>query len=350
MARLFSWLTAFVISMILMAGLGVYWQSHSNVEKAQQAAATAIAKSAATSVSIKIDLFNKTLDKMAQDPEVLTAITIANPAMLATVASTLEKHLPGILKIRLLLPGVNDVDDKNLPPMGFADLDMVRETFTKNQPPAIQGEKQDRHLAIARQITQNNQPVGVILASLDYQFIDSSLATAATSDTYLELDQEKSVLASAGKKGDPDQLESNQVNVAGTNWTLHYQSKASASIIDFSMFANILIPALFASLSFFVGYRKLVDILSQDLNTLIKAFKDMITGTLQGNYAFQLSELSAVMSSLLQFKRVIDKGDYETISSEHEDFGANLDTNIIVSDDEDFSLDSFFDDDSDFKL
>ncbi len=348
MARLFSWLSAFVILMVLMAGFGVYWQSRSDIAQAEQAAVAAIAKGAAASVSTKIGHINKTLDKMAQDPDVLTAITIATPAMLATVAAKLEKHLPEALTIRLLLPSVNELDSTaNLPSMGFADLDMVRETFTKNQQPAIQGEKEGRHLAIARQIKQNNQVIGVILASLDYQFISNSLAASASEDLYLELAQEQSVLASAGKKGNVDPLESNQINVANTGWTMRFQSESSAAVVDLSMLANIFIPALFAGLAFFVGYRKLVDILALDLNTLIKAFKDMLSNTLQGNYAFQLSEMSAVMSSLMQFKRVLDKGEYEHALSEQE----TLDTNIVVSDDEDFSLDSIFDDnDPDFKL
>lgn len=348
MARLFSWLAAFVVSMTLMAGFGVYWQSRADIAGAQQDAAIAIAKGAAASVSVKVDMFNTILDKMAQDSEVLTAIAIANPSMMAAVATKLEQHLPGALKIRLLLPGVSELDDTYKPPMGFADLDMVRETFTKNQPPAIQGEKQERHLAIARQITQNNQVIGVILASLDYQFINDSLAAVATKDVYLELNQEKSVLASVGKKIESEQLESNQINVANTGWTLHYLLAGSDAMVDLSIVANTLIPALFVMLAFFVGYRKLADILAQDLNTLMKAFKDMITSTLQGNYAFQLSEMSAIMSGLMQFKRVLDKGDYDAIAAEQDD---DFDTNIIVSDDEDFSLDSIFDDnDSDFKL
>ncbi len=332
--------------MILVAGLGVYWQSRADMAQAQQDAVMAIAKGAAASVSMRIDQINRTLDKMAQDPDVLTAVTIANPSMLAAVATKLERYLPDVIKIRLLLPGVNSLDDGTFPAMGFADLDMVRETAAKNQPPAVQGEKQDRHLAIARQIRQNDQVIGVILASLDYQFIKNSLATLAGKNVYLEVDQEKSVLASVGKKDDLEQLEANQVAVANTDWTLHYQS-AGGIAIYFGVVANILIPALFATLAFFVGYRRLVDILTQDLSTLIKAFKDLVTNSLQGNYAFQLSEMSAVISSLMQFKRVVDKGEYEPAPLEQDDFDAN----IIVSDDEDFSLDSIFDDnDSDFKL
>jgi phosphomannomutase/phosphoglucomutase len=107
--------------------------------QARQDSATAVANAVAVTLSQQIDLLNKMLNKMVQDPDVLIAVTHADPVMLTTVAARLEKYFPDILKIRLLLPGVSELDDKSTPRMGFADLDMVRETFTSNQPPGIQG-------------------------------------------------------------------------------------------------------------------------------------------------------------------------------------------------------------------
>lgn len=345
MVRLFSWLSVFAISMILIAGFGVYWQTSDSLAKARQASVAAIAKGATVSLSAQIELLNKTLDKMAEDPDVLTAVTIADPVMMATVAAKLEKHLPDALKIRLLLPGVNEIDEKNLPRMGFADLALVRETLAKNQPPGVQGEKADRHLAIARQIKQNDQILGVILASLDDEFISKNIAAAAAKDIYMELKQSKSVLAAAGAKLDAESSENDRINVANTDWALEYRYVNNTTNADLSIIAGIIIPALCAGLAFFTGYRRFSDILTRDLNNLMKAFKDMVTNTLQGNYPFQLTQMSAAFSNLMQFKRVVEKGDYETGVAEKDDLGAN----IIISDDENFDLNGFFDD-SDFKL
>lgn len=344
MVRLFSWLSIATISMVLVAGYGVYWLSSSSVATAQQDAVAAIAKGASASVSAQIELLNQALDRMAQDPEVVTAVASADPAMLPVMAARLEKHLPEVLRIRLLQPGVIAPDETSLPHMGFADLDMVRETFTKNQMPGIQGDKADRHLAIARQIKQNDQTIGVILASLNYDFILNNLAAGAAEGIYMELKQGKSVLAAAGEKIDDDDFERGHANVANTDWTIDYQYVSSVDKMELDIIASVLIPALLAGAALFSGYKKLSDILAEDLNTLLKAFKDMVTNTMQANYPFKLSQMSAVISNLVQFKRVLDKGDYDAGASEKDAL------NIIIDDNEDFGLDDFFDDSSDFKL
>ena len=185
MGRIFSLLTAFAVLMILLAGGGVYWLSSARIAQARQDSATAVANAVALTLSQQIDLLNRTLNKMAQDPEVLIAVTRADPVLLTTVAARLEKYFPDALKIRLLLPGVSEIDEKNAPRMGFADLDMVRETFTNNQPPRIQGyEGADRHLAITTRIMQNDRVVGVILASLNYDFFNKSVQAAGVKDGY----------------------------------------------------------------------------------------------------------------------------------------------------------------------
>lgn len=164
-------------------------------------------------------LLNRTLDKMTQDPEVLLAVTRSDPVLLTAVAARLENYFPDALKIRLLLPGVSEIDEKSLPRMGYADLDMVRETFTRDQPPKIQGyEGADRHLAITARIMQNDRVVGVILTSLNYDFFNKSLQAAAVKNGTIELRQEKRVLAASGEPIDTGQSESVQTKVANTDW------------------------------------------------------------------------------------------------------------------------------------
>lgn len=140
MVRLFSLLSVIAVLMIITTGAGVYWLSAEQIIKAKQDSAETIAKSVASAISAQINLLTDILEKMAQDPDVLTAVTRVDTTDTYTIAEKLEKHLPGILKIRLLLPGTSELDNKSLPKMGYADLDMVRETLVKNQLPAIQGD------------------------------------------------------------------------------------------------------------------------------------------------------------------------------------------------------------------
>lgn len=349
MKLLFYWLSAITISMILIAGCGVYWLSQAVTGQTQHESAETVAKAAALSVSAQINMLNKTLDKIAQDPEVLTAVSVANPELLQTLAAKLEKYIPDILKIRILLPGIAALDENSVPRMGFADLDMVRESFDKNQFPGIQGDKgPDRHLAIARRITRNDKAVAIILASFKEQLIINTLMSVALKDLYIELKQDNLILASAGDKGDVQPGDLGKIKVNHTDWELRYKFSPSNEVTNFVIIACLIIVAvLFSVLAFFVSYRKLSDVLRQDLQILMKAVKDMMTHSMKGNYPVQLTEMNIIISTLIQFKRVLDNGDRETGINDKEDYGMN----IIVSDDEDFGLDNFFDgSDGEYKL
>jgi phosphomannomutase/phosphoglucomutase len=311
MIRLFSLLSALAVLMVVMAGAGVYWVGASQISQSRQDSTATVAKSVALGISAQINLLTDMLEKMTQDPEVLAAVTSADAAQLISASEKLEKHLPFILKIRLLLPGVSELDDKNVPRMGYADLDMVRETFSKNQLPAIQGDNgPDRHLAITRRIMHNGQVVGVILASLNYDFISKIVQAAELKDGHLELRQATLVLGAAGGPASAEQGNDAQVPVANTGWQLHYQYADSAGFEDLAIIAGmIVIPAVLSLLAFFIGYRKLSAHLTHDLGCVLKACKDMITNKVQGEYPVKLAEVNRVMSNLTQFKRVLDTED-----------------------------------------
>ena len=304
MGRLFSLLTAVALLMILTAGCGVYWLSSARMAQIKQNSAAAVANAVAVTLSQQLELLNRMLDKMVQDPDVLTAVIRADPVMLTSVAARLEKYFPYALKIRILLPGVSKLDEKNTPRMGFADLDMVRETFTNNQPPTIQGyEGADRHLAITRRIMHNDQVAGVILVSLNYDFFKQSVQAASVKDGYIELKQANLVLGASGKQIDTGQSESLQTKVANTDWEIDYHFAAGADLAEIiATTSTIVTPLLITVLAFFVGYRRLSGLLAQDLDTLLKACRDMMTQKPPGSYPVNLNEISAVIAALMQFK------------------------------------------------
>jgi phosphomannomutase/phosphoglucomutase len=345
MRKLFTLLAAASILMILVSGLGVYWMSNNEVIAAKNDSAAAEAKSVALGLSAQINLLNKTFDKMAQDPEVLSALLIGNVEALDAVALRLEKHIPDILKLRLLLPNTNQIDEQYKPRMGFADLDLVRETLKSNQFPSIQGDKGfDRHLAIARSVAHNGKVIGVILASLDESVIVKSLRLSTVKNGYFELKQGAMVLGVLGQQNGLQDMDSKQITVPNTDWAIHYQSAAAVDFGNFSLkLSFIVIPSLILLMVFFTGNQWLSNVLSQDLESLMKAFKNLMTNSPQSNYPVELAEMNAAISNLMQFKRVLDYGDKEILETDEI-------TNIIVSDDEDFELDGLFDEANNFKL
>jgi len=354
MKRIFSWLAAFVAAMILTVGISIYWLSRADMNQSRQQEAEAVAQSAALSLSIYIGQLNAILEQMAQDPDVLTAVLGNNKSLQDLEAVKLEKYLPGVMKIRLLPPDISAPDETSPPRMGFAELEMIRSALTSNPAPAVQGEKTDRHLAIARRIAYKDQPAGVLLASLNYNFIQKSIAVAATEHVYLQLRQNKTVLAAAGEDGEEHHDDIPETQVPGTEWTIGYQSNRSLGGIDFMILAATLIPLAAGLMVLLFGYRRLSEVLSTDIQNLLKAFKDMMTNNLQGNYPFQLNELSALFSNLLQFKRILEqRGDdvktgantdaMRSPTKETNEFTTGLDVDITVEED-DFDLDMLFDD------
>ncbi|HEY5141795.1 MAG TPA: phosphomannomutase/phosphoglucomutase, partial [Methylococcales bacterium] len=227
------------------------------------------------------------------------------------------KYFPDALKIRLLLPGVSELDEKNTPRMGFADLDMVRETLNNNQPPKIQGyEGADRHLAITTRIMQNDGVAGVILASLNYDFFNKVLQAAAVKNGYIELCQERMVLAASGERVDKGQSKSVQIKVANTDWKIYYHYAAGVGLAEIMLITSIIVvPVLLAILAFLFGYRWLSDLLTHDLDSVLNACKDMMIHKPQGSYPANLAETTAVIAGLIQFKRALDHDDNRAIVS-----------------------------------
>ncbi|HEY8037020.1 MAG TPA: phosphomannomutase/phosphoglucomutase [Methylobacter sp.] len=336
MVRLFSLVSALAVLMILTAGAGVYWISAAQIAQSKQDSAAAVAQSVALGISAQVNLLTNMLEKMAQDPEVLAAVTSGDAAQLTAMSAKLEKHLPDILKVRLLLPGVSELDDKSVPKMGYADLDMVRETFTKNQLPAVQGDNgPDRHLAITRRIMQNDQAVGVILASLNYGFIGKTVQAAELKDGHLELKQAALVLGAAGQPANAEPADDAQkIKVANTGWEMHYQPVGTVSPVGLNIIVGIVMFSVsLALLGFFIGYRKLSGLLTQDMGSVLKACKDMMTHKLQDTYPVKLTEMNAVISTLAQFKRVMD----------HQDDDVAGDNNAVASE-----MNSFFNESDDY--
>ncbi|NOS88881.1 MAG: phosphomannomutase/phosphoglucomutase, partial [Methylococcaceae bacterium] len=313
MGRILTMLAATAVTMILIVGGGLYGLSSGKTAKIREDSATAVANAAALTLSQQISLLNRTLNKMAQDPEVVVAVTTANPVLLSNEAARLEKYFPDALKIRLLLPGVNDLDENSTPRMGFADLDMVRETFANEQPPGIQGyEGTDRHLALTARVMQNDRVVGVLLASLNYDFFSKSLQAAAVKNGVIELRQGDLVLGRSGQRNNDGNDPYIQTRVVGTSWDIYHYYAVGSDLADLSLNTTlIIVPALLMLLAVFFTYRRLSDFLAQDLETVLNVSKDMMILKSPSSYPVNFKEVTAIITAMMRFKRALDQANTE---------------------------------------
>ncbi len=314
--------------MVFFAGGGIFWLSKSDVSQANQNATNALAKGLAYSISSEIGTLQQTVNNMADTSEVINAIENEDPAQIAQVVSKLEKILPYSLKIRLLPPNINDLDESTVPRMGNADLLMAKETLIKNQIPVIQGQGEHRHLAITAVIKKNDSTIGIVLASLKFDFLSTAVQKANITEGFIELKQGNALLARTGNAADKIDT-SNNINIPNTIWSLHSWPKSAGDIASISIIISIvLVPALLACLAFFVSYRHIATSLRQDQVSLLRAMKDLLANKNVGSYPINLNEMKAIVSNLIQYKRVLDNegkennnlGNEETVPDEIDDF------------------------------
>lgn len=308
MLRLFYLIAAISISMVMIAGSGSLLVSKTIVAQSKVDAVSSTAKGVALALSEQIILLNSMLEKMAQDPEVIAAVSQRNPELLKIAAKKLEGHFPGALSVKFLLADERDPNKKPIFEMSFADLEIARKTFEINQPTAIQGDiNVDRHLAVARRIMENNAAIGVVLVGVSYDFIERILSATPLAKGYIELKQGKLVLASTGKKTEDDNVDNAPISVPNTEWALYFTNSGDNSFMEISLIVGIvLIAALVVALAFVTGYRKLSNMLTDDVSWVTKAFKDIVTEKPLGEYPINLNEMKHIVSTLSQFKRLVN--------------------------------------------
>jgi phosphomannomutase/phosphoglucomutase len=307
MGKYFLPLLGVATLMILLASSGAYWLASGKIAKADRVAAAATANGTAQTLIVKIDSINAVLDNMGRDPRLLAAINTGDSAQIDAVVRQLEPLLPGVMKLRLFLPGDITPDQNVAPKLGFADVDIARETFSGNQPPMVQGEKADRHLAVARGIKIEQRVIAVLLASLKYDFLDIVIPAKDSRQPFIELQQDGIKLAAAGDAALKETAANEKLFIPDTSWNLQYWYPAGTAFGDAGLLtAIILLPVLATSLVFYLGYRRFAAILHNDQDSILRFIKDLLLEKRHGNYPIRLDELRVILTSVMQFKRIID--------------------------------------------
>ncbi len=311
MNRFFNILAAVSIAMVLIAGGGTYWVTLYDVNKAHKQSIEGIAKGISVSISSQVHILQQTVSNMAAIPEVIAATESNDPELMEKTAIILEQFLPGVMKIRILQASVSELDTSSVPHMGNADLMMVQETLKKPQAPFIQGSKNNRHLAITAVIQKENKPIGVVLASLNFGFLQSSFKIQKINSGLINLKQGNISLAKTGDLLDNDDSFST-INVAKTQWKINYKSTKTTSLTTLSTFAGLVfIPVLIIGLAFFVNYRNLTYLIRQDQGNILRAAKDLLAGRTVGSYPINLDEMKTIISTIVQFKRMLNNEENE---------------------------------------
>lgn len=333
MARIFTLLSVLAVIFIILAGFSAYWFSLPDIRQAKQDTTSALASGISLAIANRVEIAQQNIDRVAQMPEIISAFERGDRKKLKRLAMQMQSLIPGTLQIRLLPANVRDLDQSVTPHMGFADLEMVQATLTEKQKPVIQGEGEHRHLAITSLIGSNEQALGVVLASMKYDFISTAMRQADNPNGLIEIRQQRTLLASAGDQNDKTE-QPNRLPIPHSSWEILFwpEQKISGSELTLIV-ASVVLCGLSACLAFFIGYRKLAEYMHQDQATVIKATKDLVGGKITGNYPIQLQEMKTIISTLVQYKRVLDQQDNDDSRTgrelEDDFFDEALDTSFL---------------------
>ncbi len=325
MTRIFIFIACFVFMMTAISGTGIYFLSQTAIHRAKNDAFYGEAKGAVQSILTRTSLLSQTIQNFAQSPELINALQASNFPRAKKIVQKMNPYLPDAMAFRLLLPSDTEPDTTVIPHLGYADLDLVKNTFQKPQAPLVQGEKgKNRHLAMTQQIEQDGKVVAVILVSADFRKLHNILKTLTNNRVYLELKQADIVLFSQGNSELKESKVHTLVDVPNTAWSITYWSDDS---LDFStaslILSMILIPAFMSVLACYISYRKLEALLIADQRSVLKATKDMMMGKAQGNYPIELQEMGNFISNLIQFKRAFES---DSLDAEN----ANMDNDFSL--------------------
>jgi len=319
MGRIFLIVAMVAFIMTALTGVGTYYLSAARIDDAKRNAIYNQVKGAAQSISTRTALLTTVLQKIAQSPELVDALRQLDKPRARAIVQQLGTYLPGTQAFRLLWPTDTKPDNSAVPHMGYADLDLVKSTFQRAQLALIQGEKgENRHLAMTQGVRVDGQVIAVILASVDFRDLQPHLMAAGSERLYVELTQMENVVFSSGDANLKESSEVTSFNVKNTAWSINYwvamQFDLSMATLVLSL---ILIPSFVAAVACYISFRRIEKLLLEDQRVVLKATKDLMMGKVKGNYQVKLKEMSPFISTMVQFKRVLDdegKGDVSIIN------------------------------------
>ncbi len=313
MVRIFSILSALTALMLLISGSGIYWLSKTDVNQANEKATEALAKGITSSIASQVNILQETVIKIAKSPEAIAAIESKDKLKISQTETMLEQFIPQVMKLRLILPDNERLDKSSIPHMGNADFIMAQESVSsvKRQLPVIQGQGKNRHLALTSVIKNNDKPVGVVLASLKFDFLQSTLNTYQIPNSYIELKQNKVALAAAGNSSEKTGADKS-IRIPGTSWAIHYWNTTITNQTTFLSFLGMIIfPAFLSCLACFISFKKLKSLFNKDQDSLLSIIKDLVSGKNVGSYPMHFDGMKEIGSNIIQLNHGVNHQDIQ---------------------------------------
>lgn len=224
LARLFAIVAAGAALIVAGCGAGLYFAAAGSAREAGAESSRFLAENTGRQLNRALIQTGELLEQLAQDPELGAALASGNQARIIGIEERLTRHVPGAALVRLVPDSVEVPDEARVPNMGYADMEMVRQTKTGKPTPAfLAANTPSAHVAVVRRLARGE---GALLASLSPKAMTALLPGAFTEGA-LELRQQALSLGYAGDAELKGATPAGEVPVPGTPWTLRYWGPAT---------------------------------------------------------------------------------------------------------------------------
>ena len=117
----------------IQIGISVLERGRSAQEQEKLATIATLAAKLAINIRLALNPQNSALDALAQNPQVVAALSAADESARQALAQTLQKEIPGALSLRLVPSDAERPDDTSHPPLTYSGLSLLRSARGLNQ-------------------------------------------------------------------------------------------------------------------------------------------------------------------------------------------------------------------------
>lgn len=301
LGRICGFLLASSMAIYLALAAFFYFDARTQSQAANRQAAQFTAEAMARHIGILARRVVREVGEAANVPSAAEAFAGGDAQRLADEEARIARMLPGAWSVRLLTPGIAQVDETRDPPFGFADLEMVKKAVSTDPHPALhQPGTPKARLVAARRVRSGEQVVGVLLASYAAKNLDE-LRVAVGDGVALELRQDSAGLLFSGDTARKNDTPDGAVPVVGTDWKVAYWIAAPA--MEGWLYPGLVIfGGIVLGLIFLAVHRWTLRALAHDEDSLYRLVKDIMVGKVQGSYPVRLNDMQRLVVRITQFR------------------------------------------------
>ncbi len=304
-----------MIAGVLLAALPplvVYLQTEYQLRSAGQQHAQQVSSLLAGSIRQWVTEQASKAERVVKTPELARLVGKGDAQAMATEAEKLTGLFPTAVRVRLLPPGIEEVDLDASPPIGYAAIEMLKYAETHETPPPVEvhmGGTPQQHINLVRRILDpgGRHIIGHLMVSFPLQPLQAILQKSPISG-YLELQQVAGatplVFASQGQAGLRQSGGSPSLSkVGGSRWQIAYWPASIAGGSNTLLFSALAVGSgaavLLVLLVWFV-FRRTGVALRQDQVAALTLVKDMRDGRVKSDYPYALEEFHDTLELMVR--------------------------------------------------